>query len=163
MRAGRRELLIGAGLASLAWPRPALAAGASDADRLERLLALERRLQTAYAAALERDAVDRALGERLLGHEREHVRALEQTLRRAGRKSPSGAPPAPPEEALSERRAFGRHALRLEQGAVGAYQDALAALRDERLLQPLGSIMAAGAQHEVALRQVLGIEPLAVL
>jgi hypothetical protein len=32
----------------------------------------------------------------------------------------------------------------------------LATLRDERLLQPLGSIMAAGAQHVVALRRVAG-------
>ena len=70
--------------------------------------------------------------------------------------------PAPPEAALSDRRAFARHALGLERGAVGAYQDVLAVLRDERLLQPLGSIMAAGAQHEVALREVLGIELLPV-
>ena len=28
--------------------------------------------------------------------------------------------------------------------------------RNDRLLQPLGSIMACGAQHEVALRRVLG-------
>jgi len=107
--------------------------------------------------------VDRELGELLLGHEREHVRALEVSLRRAGRTPGSAPAPAPPEAALSGRRAFGRHALGLEQGAVGAYQDVLAAMRDERLLQPLGSIMAAGAQHEVAWREVLGIELLPVL
>jgi hypothetical protein len=37
-----------------------------------------------------------------------------------------------------------------------AYEGVLTSLRNDRLLQPLGSIMACGAQHEVALRQVLG-------
>jgi hypothetical protein len=32
----------------------------------------------------------------------------------------------------------------------------LTGFRDDHLVQPLGSIMACGAQHEVALRQVLG-------
>jgi hypothetical protein len=39
---------------------------------------------------------------------------------------------------------------------VAAYQEVLATFRDERLLQPLGSIMTAAAQHEVALREAVG-------
>lgn len=158
MTASRRRLLLGGATAALALARPAAAAVPSDADLLERLLALERRLEAAYATALERDAVGRALGERLIEHEREHVRGLEQAVRRLGRRPGQTPPPALPGAALSDPRAFARFALALEHETVVAYQDVLTAFRDERLLQPLGSIMAAGAQHEVALRQVLGIE-----
>ena len=162
MRASRRQLLLGAGAASLALARPALAADPSDAEQLERLLALEQGLESAYAAALERHAVDRELGDLLLGHEREHVRALEASLRRLGR-TPASAPAlVPAESELQNRRAFARFALALEHETVVAYQDVLTVFRDERLLQPLGSIMAAGAQHEVALREVLGVELVAV-
>ena len=158
MTAGRRQLLLAGAAAALALARPAAAAEPSDADLLERLLALEHRLEAAYATALERDAVGRALGGRLLEHEREHVRGLEQALRRLGRRPGQAPPPAPPGAAVRDPRAFARFALGLERETVDAYEDVLTAFRDERLLQPLGSIMAAGAQHQVALRQVLGIE-----
>jgi len=52
----------------------------SDLELLEDLLARENRLLSAYEAALRRDAIDPAVGELLRDHEREHVRALEQTL-----------------------------------------------------------------------------------
>ena len=83
----RRDALLGAAAGALALAAPARA---SDSDGLERLLGLERRLEAAYEAALARDAIDPALGRLLLGHEREHVRGLEQALggrprrRRAG-------------------------------------------------------------------------------
>ena len=105
----RAALARGAALAAgaaLALIRPASAAAqASDVDQLERLLALEQRLQSLYETALARDAV--------------------------------------------------------ETETVGAYQEALTALRSTRLLLPLGSIMASGAQHVVALRQASGDELLA--
>jgi hypothetical protein len=153
--ASRRQLLLGgAAVASLALARPAGAAEASGAEQLGRLLGLERRLQAAYETALSRDAIEPALGKLLLGHEDEHVRGLEQTLGRQGPRAV--APPPQPNVDFSSRRAFARSALDLEARTVAAYQAVLPDIREDRLLQPLGSIMACGAQHEVALRQVLG-------
>jgi len=151
--ASRREVLLGAAAASLALAAPAGAAS-SDPDALEQLLGLERRLAAAYEGALARDAIDPALGRLLLGHEREHIRGLEQAL---GHTRPRATAPAPKLGIdFASRRAFARSALQLERETVDTYQDVLTSFHNDKLLQPLGSIMACGAQHEVALRQVLG-------
>ena len=140
-----------------AGPTPARASGN---DQLELLLAFEHRLEAAYRAALAGDAVDLALGRSLLAQEREHVRGVELALRSVGRRGPrSSAPRGAPREALSGRRDFARFALALETETVAAYTQVLATLDAPDLLQPLGSIMTAGAQHQVALRRLLG-EPL---
>ena len=151
----RRALLAGGALAVLA--PPALAQGG---DALEDILVREQRLEAAYRAALERDAIDPALGESLLAHEREHVRGVESALRTLGRGRPS-AGVTPPEQnlALGSRGAFARYALGLEGETLAAYVTLLSTLAAPKLLQPLGSIMTCGAQHEVALRAELG-EPL---
>ena len=154
----RQVLAAGAGaLLALRLAGPARAAAPSGVQELERLLALEHRLEAAYEVALERHAIARELGETLLAHEREHVRGVSQAIRARGGGAPRAAVP-PPQlgSALTDRTAFARFALDLEAETVAAYQDVLATLRDERLLQPLGSIMAAGAQHEIALRNVAG-------
>lgn len=133
----------------------------SDVDVLEDLLAIENRLISAYEAALRRDAIDVALGEALRDHEQEHARAIEQALREAGRRSPRASVP-PPELAAALRTpaSFARFALDLEAEAVAAYAEAAAGIRNQRLRQPLGSIMACEAAHEVALRDALGDRPL---
>jgi hypothetical protein len=152
--ATRRQALLVAGAGALTVAGPAAAAGQTDAEQLDRLLGLERRLAGAYEAARARDAIDPALGELLLGHEHEHIRGLQQAL---GRAAPRATAP-PPKLGIdfATRRTFARSALELERETVDTYQDVLTTFHDERLLQPLGSIMACGAQHEVALRQVLG-------
>lgn len=122
----------------------------SDVDLLKGLLSRERRLVTAYEAALRRDAIDSSLGETLLAHERAHVAALERTL--AGRGDPTATvPSADLTAALRDRRSFARYAKQLEDETVGAYSDAVPRIRDPKLRQPLGSIMACGAAHVVAL------------
>jgi len=128
----------------------------SDRELLEDLLAREHRLLSAYEAALRRDAIDPSLGAMLRDHEREHVRALEQTL--AGRARNPRAGVAPPElnAALESRESFGRYAIRLEDETVAAYTEVAAAIGRPGLRQPLGSIMCCGAAHVVALRQSLG-------
>jgi Ferritin-like domain len=135
----------------------------SDVDRLEDLLALENRLLSAYEAALRRDAIDVALGELLRDHEQEHVRAIEQALRHAGRRSPRASVPSPDlTAALRSRESFARFARELEAEAVASYAEAAAAIRNPRLRQPLGSIMTCEAAHEVALREAAG-EPILVM
>jgi hypothetical protein len=130
----------------------------SDVELLEELLARESRLLSAYEAALRRDAIDAALGETLRAHEREHVRAIEQTLARAGRRNPRASVP-PPEltAALRDRKSFALFAKRLEDETVGLYVEAAASVRDPALRRPLGSIMACGAAHVVALKDSLGV------
>ena len=161
MSVNRRQAL-GLPLAgTLVLARPA-AAQTSDVDQLERLLALEQRLQSLYEAALERDAIEPGLGETLLEHEREHVRGLEMALRARGRRSPRATVPPPQVgTAFASRPAFARFAADVEAEAVGSYEEVLPVLRSTRLLLPLGSIMASGAQHIVALRAAAGDDLLA--
>lgn len=131
----------------------------TGAASVEQLLELERRLEAAYRAALASGAIDPALGRLLLAHEREHVRGVEFALTRLGRRPP-GSRAAPPGRAvMASRPKFARFALDLERSAVNAYAEVLSTLDAPVLRQPLGAIMAAGAQHEVALRRALG-EPL---
>ena len=85
------------------------------------------------------------------------MRGLEQALDDLGRAGPRATAPAPTVGiAFDSRRGFAASALELERQTVDAYRNVLTGFRDDNLLQPLGSIMACGAQHEVALRQVLG-------
>jgi Ferritin-like domain len=159
----RRKALAVALGGALALARPASAAAQpSDVDQLEELLGLEQRLQSLYKAGLERDAIEPELGETLLEHEREHIRGLEMALRARGRLSPRATVPPPQVgTAFASRTAFARFAIDLETETVGAYEEVLSTLRSGRLLLPLGSIMASGAQHVVALRQAAGEDLLA--
>jgi Ferritin-like domain len=156
----RRNLLLASGMAPAAVAGAAAAAPRSDVAVLERLLALERRLEAAYGAAARRGVMDEGLGLTLRDQEREHARGLELALTDHGLAEPGVPRPDPRlERALRGRAAFARYALALEGGLVRAYIDAEAGLRDTGLLRPLGAIMASDAQHAVALRQWLG-EPL---
>ena len=130
----------------------------SETELLEDLLAREHRLLSAYEAALRRDAIDASLGEMLRDHEREHVRALVQTLARAGRRNPRASVPLPQlTAALHDRDAFARLMISLESSTVEMYAGAAATVRDANLRRALGSIMACGAAHVVALEDSLGI------
>ena len=137
MRPSRRGLLALGAVAAL--PAAARAQPPSDATVLEELLVLERRLESAYAAALRR-----ALSVR-------------------GRRVPPSPRPDPAlAGAVRSREAFGRYALGLEGRTLSAYVRAVAGVRDTGLRRPLGAIMANEAQHEVALREWLGTPRLGV-
>jgi rubrerythrin len=160
VNATRRALFGAAAAVALGAAAPALGQdGRSDSEILEELLALESRLESAYEAALRREAIDAGLGELLRDQEREHIRGLEQSL---GERSPRATVP-PPElgTALRSRAAFARFALDLEAQAVSAYVKAAAEIRRPGLRRPLGSIMACEAAHEVALRAAAGLPLLA--
>lgn len=160
--ASRRRVLALALGGALALAPCAAAAAPSDVDQLERLLALEQRLESLYETALARDAIEPQLGETLLQHEREHARGLEEALGARGRRAPRATVPPPRlGAALTTRAGFARYASGVETETVHAYQDVLATLRNTRLLLPLGSIMTSGAQHVVALRQAGGEDLLA--
>lgn len=136
-------------------------AGRSDRDLLEELLATESRLIAIYEAAIRRDAIDAGLGERLLAQEREHARGIERALGGRSRNPVASVPPPALGAALRSREAFARFALDMETEATASYAAAAATLRNPKLRQPLGSIMACEAAHEVALRDALG-RPLVV-
>lgn len=128
----------------------------SDVELLTDLLSRERRLVSAYEAALRRDAIDASLGETLLAHERKHVAALERTL--AGRGNPTATVPSPElTAAVRDRRSFAQYAIGLEDETIAAYADGVPRIRDPKLRQPLGSIMVCGGAHVVALRDSIGI------
>ena len=153
----RRALLLAVGAAPLALAPIAAADSRSDLDILERLLARERRLEAAYNAALRRGALSEELARSLRDQEREHARGLEMSLADRGRQAPGPPEPDPALAAsLRSRDSFARYALALEGRVVRAYVEALASLHDAHVLQPLGAIMTSEAQHEVALRRVLG-------
>ncbi len=132
----------------------------ADVERLERLLAIEERLIGAYEAALRRDAIAPELGELFLGHEREHAAALRRALAGSERNPRASVPSPELTAALRGPSEFARYAARLERTAIDAYVAAAAAMRDERLRQPLGSILACEAAHGVALRNSLGEPPI---
>jgi hypothetical protein len=129
----------------------------SDAELLEELLAREHALLSAYEAALRRDAIDPELGATLRDHEREHVRALEQSLPGGAGRDPRVSVPSPElEAALGGGESFARFAVAQEERLAGHYAATIPRIRDARLRGPLGSIMACGAAHVVALRESLG-------
>ena len=127
----------------------------SDAELLTDLLSRERRLVSAYEAALRRDAIEPSLGETLLAHERAHVTAVERAL--AGRADAVATVPSPElTAALRDRRSFALYAKRLEDEIVDIYADRVPRIRDPKLRQPLGSIMICDAAHVVALKDSMG-------
>ena len=133
----------------------------SDLELLEDLLARENRLLSAYEAALRRDAIDPAVGELLRDHEREHVRALEQTLAGYGTRNPRATVPSPDlTAALHDRESFARYAAHLEKEAIEMYSRVAAGIGDPDLRQPLGSILTCSAAHVAALRKSVGEPPL---
>jgi Ferritin-like domain len=128
----------------------------SDVDLLTDLLSRERRLVSAYEAALRRDAIEESLGETLLAHESAHVEALERTL--AGRGDAVATVPSPElTAALRGRRSFALYAKQLEDELVHDYVVALPRIGDPKLRQPLGSIMVCEAAHVVALKDSLAM------
>jgi hypothetical protein len=158
-----RRAILAAGALAVA-PAAARAQPASDADLLEDLLALERRLAGAYDAALARGVLGTELARRLRDQERVHARGLERALAERGRHpaAPAEGRDAGLRRALRSRAAFGRYALALEGRAVRAYVRGTVEARDDLLRPSLGAILACEAEHEVALREALGLPLLGV-
>ncbi len=182
-RPTRRELLIaGAAAATLidagtadaathhsTVTTPALAE--FEAERIERLLRVELLLLFSYQQVLDSSILpphERRALEPLRAHEEAHVRALTVQLRALG-----GTAPAPPantaiaDKDLAHRKVRGRLGqlqgardalgllLAVERVAVGAYFVALIKLDDPRLITLIAQIMAADAQHEAVIGELM--------
>lgn len=120
----------------------------------------------AYAAAAgEAPESRRALYERLAEHERTHAKAVATMLGALAAKQPRR--PQPEDVAAltpgigdgGTPRATLAAAERLEVGEIDAFQQVQAAMTESKLLQTLLTIIAADAQHRVAVRLALGKQP----
>ena len=125
----------------------------ADVERLEDLLGARApaRVRLRGGAAPRGDRTDAA--EPCATRSASTSRPWRRRSPACGHRNPLASVPAPELGAvLRDRDAFARFALDLEDEAVAAYAETAAAIRDPRLRQPLGSIMASEAAHAVALR-----------
>lgn len=180
-RPTRRELLIaGAGAAAATLIDAASADGATvptstpaefEAERIERLLRVELLLLFSYQHVLDSSILplrERRALEPLRAHEEAHIRALAAHLKALG-----GTVPAPPanttaaDKDLAHRKVRARLGhlqgardalgllLAVERVVVGAYFVALIKVDDPRLITLIAQIMAADAQHEAVIGDLL--------
>lgn len=142
-----------------------------EAMRLERLLRVELLLLFSYqhvlGSSILPSAEHRAL-EPLRAHEEAHIRALSAQLKALG-----GTPPVPPANVAAADKDLGRRKVKgrlgqlrgahdalhllvaVERVVVGAYFVALIKLDDPRLITLLAQIMAADAQHEAVIGELM--------
>ena len=168
---GLRAGAGGAAGAALLAPGVAQAQTGSAADRLHRLLSLELLVLYCYEHVLASTVLvpqARTAMRPLLAHEHAHVDAISARLRALG-----GVPPAPPtsvaaanrdlihrqvSERLGELQGSGdalRLLLTIERVATGAYFVALTKLSDPPLILLGAQIMAAEAQHQAVIADLL--------
>ena len=147
----RRELLRGA---------------SSDEAILRRLLELQLEAATAYEVALAEADLEggtAALVRTLRRQEDEHADGLVNALRGYGgarrRRYRAGEVPGLGQALDARGQGFARFAARFEADSVRACYEAIAAIRNEKLLAGVGAIMASEAQHLTLWREVLGRDP----
>jgi rubrerythrin len=128
----------------------------ADGGVIYGLLELEQRAIGAYTAALPHlSGSARALGLHLLSQERGHAAELRKLLR--GLLLPERSPrPGPRPPRLRGERDALRLASDVEQAAIAAYIDALPKLTLPVPRASAASILAAEAEHQVALERALG-------
>lgn len=151
--------------------RRSAAAAVADTDRLVRLMELELLQLYVYEHVLDSAVVGagaRAALTAIPAYEQAHVTALRERLHaRGGQPPPSPASLAVANRHLAHRQLSGRlgqlrgqkDALYLLEGiervTVGAYYVALLTLSDPQLIVLAAQIMAAEAQHEAILGELL--------
>jgi rubrerythrin len=156
----RREAIAAAGTALLVagcGGRPAriLAGDPADLPIVATALELERTQIALYEAGLRVLAGRPAsIAREALRHERAHAETLAETIRELG------GTPAPPRAAAAyaggfpsggDAAAWSRYAIALEEQAVASYGGAIPRLANNRLRATFAAIMAAEAEHAVAL------------
>ncbi len=146
--------------------RELLAGARGDEAILRRLLELQLRAAAAYELALAEVEFDRrtaALARALRRHDEEHAGGLINALRGYGgarrRRYTVRDVPGLRRALDGGRRAFAAFAAGLEADSVRACYEAIAAIRNEKLLPGVGAIMASDAQHLAQWRELLGRDP----
>jgi rubrerythrin len=131
-----------------------------DAAVLNAALELEHTAIAAYETGLKlMNGKDRAAAAQFLEHERQHAAALARAIARLGtvpvKQRPISAYAAgfPPLHTATD---FLEFALDVENTAIAAYQDSMAALNTDPLRPEVASIMANEAQHMAVIYGLLG-------
>ena len=150
---GRRELLLGAGAlaaAPLLLRAPRALAFHNDLEFLESAIRLELLNAEAYDRATARLG---GIARLFRNQERQHALVLSGELRRMG-----GTPPSPDFSSVG-RAPTPAALIKLEDATVRVYVESHKTIRDARLMETVGSILANQAQHLVALRDLAGQDP----
>jgi hypothetical protein len=160
-RSSRADLFRGAGAAFAGITALGVArfAGAADRDQdaLNLLLKVEYAEVGLYSAALEGNRLTgelRSYARTVLGHERDHLAALKQTLGAA-------AEPAPRVDfarATSSPEAFADAAGRLEDLAVAAYNGQATGVSPKTFVAA-ATIVSVEARHAAWIRSIVGRRP----
>jgi rubrerythrin len=171
----RRAFVAGAAVA-LAVPRVAMAKEGGEVAALTHAIELEQAAAYVYDAGVKSGLLDAELAGvagNLRDHEQAHADALAVLLEALG-----GHPPAAPDtpeaadarlaalgletslRELADAPAFLTLALALEQRQAAHYTAAVARIGDIRLIQTVGSILAAEGQHLVVIRGALERAPI---
>jgi hypothetical protein len=123
----------------------------SDASVMNSLLDLERTAVLAYTTGLPHLAgAARAVGQRFLGHEREHELALEQAIRALGAHPVTARPDRAYTDGFPPLRSAEdvlRFALDVENTQVSAYGESIGSIVTPDLRSTLLSTLATEAEH----------------
>ena len=146
--------------------RELLGGARGDEAILRRLLELQARAGIVYGAALAERRVDGRVASLARTFDRqdgEHFEGLRRALQgyggHEGVYGGRGDVPGLRTALDGGNRGFAAFALRLEARSVRACYEAVAAIRNEKLLPGVGAIMANEAQHLALWRELLGREP----
>jgi hypothetical protein len=137
----------------------AMGGGTSDVDILNFALTLEYLESTFYEEAMKKVKASgelKPLVKMLAGDEKQHVEALEGTIKKLG-----GKPVARPtfNFEYSGTSGFLKLAETFENVGVGAYNGAAPAIKSKEVLAAAGSIVQIEARHAAAIALQNGMEP----
>jgi serine-rich repeat adhesion-like glycoprotein len=137
----------------------AMGGGTSDVDILNFALTLEYLESTFYEEAMKKVKASgelKPLIKMLAGDEKQHVEALEGTIKKLG-----GKPVAKPtfNFEYSGTSGFLKLAETFENVGVGAYNGAAPAIKSKEVLAAAGSIVQIEARHAAAIALQNGMEP----
>jgi rubrerythrin len=151
--------LYGAGAVGQFVTRAFAQGGGGDLDILNFALTLEY-LETAfYDVALKKAGLSgdaKTLAQEIGGHERQHVDALTQTIKKLG-----GKPVKAPKVSfpLTDQASFLKLAETFEDTGVSAYNGAAPMISAPDVLAAAGSIVQVEARHAAAIRSLKGDSP----
>ena len=140
-------------------PAPVAESPGGDADLLNSALAAELLSIAAYTASMPLlDGIPADAGRRFLAHERAHAARLRELIRGLG-STPVGPLPSYDFDSPGNETETVRLLQRVEQKTVAVYGNVVPRLADPQLRALAASIATAEAEHDAALRLLLGRWP----